>query len=164
MGRKISQPVSDSVSGISAAGEPNAFAAARAGNGPTGGKENMVDYFRRVYADHPQWVDLRSNELIDQRWLRDHPGYEEVPFNWQAARTNVKTELRKKKKSRNHKVRTPIEEPAAAAPKLPPRALYELEEKIDLCLMLAKQLNRDALVDVIDQLRKARNLIIRMGD
>ena len=142
------------------------------GSAASGG-ETMQGYFRRVFGEHPEWVKPRSNARVYQRWHDDHPGHTDVPASWRNALTNVKSDLRSRAKGKG-KGRGSRGRPAAAAaeprarsagPKVPAKTLLELEEKIDDCLIMARRLGGgDALERIAEQLRKARNAVIKMGE
>jgi hypothetical protein len=131
--------------------------------------ESMQGYFRRIFAENARLLKVRSNDEVFQLWLRDHPGYSEVPDNVKTAASNAKTLMRAKKKKRNKgaAAAAPGEE-ANGAPKPGPRpssrVLQTLEEKIDQCLAVARNLDPQGLEEVIHSLRRARNeVIVKQG-
>jgi hypothetical protein len=42
-------------------------------------------------------------------------------------------------------------------------SLARLKEKIDACLAVAREMDREGLAEVIDRLRAARNAVVRMA-
>src|SRR5262249_21156566 len=96
----------------------------------------------------------------------DHPGEKEVPQRVKQNLANVKSVLRTRLKRRGRKKA----EVQANGPGAPQKALAQvpaassvleqLEEQIDDCMALAKNLDRDGLGDVIGHLRRARNAIV----
>src|SRR5438876_700707 len=72
--------------------------------------ETVSGYFTKVFAKHPDWLEERSNKLLFQRWLDDHPGQKEVPLSVKQGLSNIKSNLRKKGTKRKKRGR-----PAAAA-------------------------------------------------
>ena len=79
--------------------------------------------------------------------------------------SNVKSNLRqaeRKKSGAPKKESRPAEPTAAlaAAPRKGVRGLESLEEQIDECLTLAKNLDREGLSSVIILLRRARNEVV----
>jgi hypothetical protein len=138
-------------------------------NGQPGG-ETVSGYFRRVFGENPKWLKTRSNDEVLARWLKDHPGEKEVPEKVRQNLSNVKSLLRKahRKKPGRPKKDGPPSEPAsalAAAPRKGVRGLETLEEQIDECLTLAKNLDREGLSSVINLLRRARNEVVwKMGE
>ena len=84
--------------------------------------------------------------------------------------SNVKSVLRKnlrKKPGRPKKQSQPVVTSAAPAesPRKSARRLEALEEQIDECLALAREVDREGLADVIVLLRRARNQIVwKMGE
>jgi|SRR5579884_1278594 len=170
MGRKKSKPADGEGGETMTADQPNMFEGPASDGGGSGGEdrgEAKQAYFRRIFAENPKWLDVRSNQRVYQRWREDHPGHEDedIPPAWRNALQNVKGDLRRKKKGRGKQ--TAAEEPAsrpAAAAKAPAKVLLELEEKLDDCLMAARTVPGNALERVVDQLRRARNMVIKMGD
>jgi hypothetical protein len=133
--------------------------------------ENISGYIRRVFKENPKWIETRSNDEILARWLKDHPGETEVPERVKKNLSNVKSLLRqaqRKKPGRPKKESLPAEPTAAtsaAAPRKGVRGLETLEEQLDECLTLAKNLDREGLSSVINLLRRARNEVVwKMGE
>src|SRR4051812_31474078 len=130
--------------------------------------ETVSAYFRKVFQEHPAWLDERSNDALYARWLKDHPDQKEVPEKVRQNLSNIKSVLRKqgrKKAGRPKKSAAPAQGAAApaAAPAAPQKKgwnLGYLEEQIDECLMLAKVLDREGLQSVISLLRRARNEVV----
>jgi hypothetical protein len=123
--------------------------------------ENLSAYFRGVFQENPKWIDTRSNDEVLARWCKDHSGATEVPDRVKQNLANVKSLLRqaqRKKPGRPKKESLPAEPPAA--PRKEVRALETLEEQIDECLTLAKNLDREGLSSVINLLRRARNEVV----
>src|SRR5438552_2373239 len=56
--------------------------------------ETPSGYFRRLFADNPKLLDGRSNDVLLQHWLRDHPGEKGVPDRIRRILQNVKSVLR----------------------------------------------------------------------
>ena len=139
------------------------------GNGQPGG-ETISGYFRQVFKDNPKWLAGRSNDEVLARWLKDHPGEKEVPKKVKQNLSNVKSVLRQaeRKKSGAPKKESISAEPTAAltaAPRKGVRGLESLEEQIDECMTLAKNLDREGLSSVINLLRRARNEVVwKMGE
>ena len=52
---------------------------------------------------------------------------------------------------------------APAAARRPGASLTRLEEKIDACLAVAREMDREGLAEVIERLRAARNAVVRMA-
>jgi hypothetical protein len=130
------------------------------------GAETVSGYFRKLFERRPELLDVRSNDELLRCWLQDHPGRTDVPNNVRQNLSNVKSVLRKRgRKSAKRRARL---EAAAPPPGTPPaprpvsKGLPLLEERIDDCLTAARSLDRDALADVINHLRRARNEIVWM--
>jgi len=132
--------------------------------------ETVGGYFRRVFGENPKWLETRSNDEVLARWREDHPGETEVSDRVKQGLSNVKSVLRKagrKKPGRPKKEGRPGGPHAApaAAPRGGVRVLESLEEQIDECLTLAKNLDREGLAGVIHLLRRARNEVVwKMGE
>jgi hypothetical protein len=130
------------------------------------GAETVSGYFRKVFAERPDLLDARSNDELLQRWLQDHPEQKKVPGNVRQNLSNVKSILRKQ--GRKKAKRQAKAEAAALPPGTPPvprpvsKGLPLLEERIDDCITAARALDREALADVINHLRRARNEIVWM--
>ena len=129
--------------------------------------KSVASYFRAIFKENPKLLHTRSNDELLQRWLKDHPGEKEVPSRIKNNLANVKSILRRK--SRKKPGRKPAQ-PTAATPTFTAVALNaspvfdkrleQLEEGIDDCLTLAKNLDRDSLGSVIVLLRRARNEVV----
>jgi hypothetical protein len=142
-------------------------------NGAGGGQgqgESVAGYFRKVFAENPRLLKQRSNEELFRRWLADHPGYNEVPQQVKTGLQNIKSVLRgqqgKKKQKKAGKGSPDAGQPKAEAVQRAPRRapstrLEALEEQIDECMALARNLDREGLRGVISQLRDARNEVVR---
>jgi hypothetical protein len=132
---------------------------------------SIQGYFRPIFAENPRLLKQRSNDALYERWLRDHPGEKEVPLRVKQGLSNLKSVLRNRRRRRR---RVRGAEPAAADVGLMRRAsaggtrggnaLVRLESQIDEALVLARQLESQALDDVIRLLRSARNrVIVQLG-
>jgi hypothetical protein len=152
-----------------AKGKQTAHAATGQDNGQSEG-ENISGYIRRVFKENPKWLATRSNDEILARWLKDHPSEKEVPERVKKNLSNVKSLLRqaqRKKPGKPQKESQPAGPTAAsaAAPRKGVRGLETLEEQLDECLTLAKNLDREGLSSVINLLRRARNEVVwKMGE
>jgi hypothetical protein len=133
------------------------------------GAETVSGYFRKLFEQNPKWLAERSNQALLDRWLRDHPGQQEVPEPVKQNLANVKSVLRKKLREKSGGAGRASQPAAAASPAEAPRQgvrrLESLEEQIDECLVLAKELDREGLASVIALLRRARNEVVwKMGE
>jgi hypothetical protein len=142
----------------------NGAGASRAG---TEQGETVAGYFRKVFQENPKLLKQRSNEELFRRWMADHPGHDEVPKYVRTGLQNIKSVLRNQpgKKKGGRPAQAAARPQAAPAQRIPRRApsreLQALEEQIDECMALAKDLDRDGLREVIAQLRDARNEVVR---
>jgi hypothetical protein len=151
-----------------AKGKQTTHAAAGQENGQP---EGIRGYIRRLFKENPKWLAARSNDEILARWLKDHPGETVVPERVKKNLSNVKSLLRQaqgKKPGKPKKESLPAAPTAAisaAAPRSAVRGLETLEEQLDECLTLAKNLDREGLSSVINLLRRARNEVVwKMGE
>jgi hypothetical protein len=130
--------------------------------------ETIAGYFRKVFAENPKLLAGRSNEELLRRWLADHPGEKEVPLRVKQGLQNVKSVLRSRgRRGRKAKQAKEARAQSKTAPQTravknatPLSQLEALEEHIDECMALAKIIDRDKLNDVIQHLRRARNLVV----
>ena len=111
--------------------------------------KSVMGYFRAILLKRPDLLDSRSNDIIIQMWLDDHPGYELTPKSVRNTLANLKSALRKRKREQTGGDFFPVA-----------TRLEQLEMKIDDALSLAKTLHRQDLNQVIQLLRRARNEIV----
>jgi hypothetical protein len=144
-------------------------------NGPTAdGNETVAGYFKRVFAENPKWLKGRSNEEVLKRWEADHPG-EKVTASIKNGLSNIKSVLRSKGRRRAKRKAAEAAPPGQGSPSVlsstsshgitagakgAGRRLEQLEEMIDECVSLARATDREALSEVIDHLRRARNRVV----
>jgi hypothetical protein len=134
--------------------------------GPT--DESTSGYFRRIFKENPRWLKAKTNQEIEARWIADHPGDREIPQRAKYILSNVKSTLRSKRRRKRAAIQgTESHDKSMLAPVLSQKALKglaQLEAAIDDCLAVAKNIDREALADVIAQLRTARNAVVwKMG-
>ena len=126
----------------------------------------ISSWFRNVFTEHPEWLNLDNNRPIRDRWKLEHGS--EMPANVANIMTNMKGKMRGTRRGRR-KGGKPGPKPKTvvmAGPARTPRAalveLERLEERIDACLATARAMNVENIQDVIHSLRDARNGIVRM--
>ncbi|HLJ97331.1 MAG TPA: hypothetical protein VKU02_29500 [Gemmataceae bacterium] len=128
------------------------------------GGETVSGYFRKIFAQHPELLDSKSNQVLVERWKADH-GATAMPNPIRSNLANLKSLLRKRRR-----LGLGIGEQSAAPAAVSTRSrasngLETLEEQIDDCLTMAKNLDRTGLGEVIDLLRMARNKVVwRIGE
>ena len=141
---------------------------------PSSNGETTSGYFRRLFKENPKLLKGGDNSELFQRWLQDHPGQNEVPVKVTYILHAVKSRLRHKRRQR--RAETAQATPAAVAPVVSAAAapapaaarragagLKRLEEEIDACLAVAREMDREGLAEVIDRLRAARNAVVRLA-
>ncbi len=131
-----------------------------------GQAETMSGYFRKFFKENPKLLKERSNAVVLEKWLADHPGAKEVPDAVKQSLSNIKSILRSKKRKKVAR-RAQAAQPVGAEPQLQVARkptggskLEALELQIDESLILARQLDREGLADVIGLLRRARNAVV----
>jgi hypothetical protein len=139
-----------------------------AGSAGNDAGSSVASYFRAIFEANPQLLKRRSNDTLVDQWAADHPDDPEMPQRIKYIMSNTKSLMRKKLRKRKGK-----KQPAAAVAwvsetesmvETPAAAGYEglelLEEKIDDCMTLAKNLDRQGLAGVIELLRRGRNEVV----
>jgi hypothetical protein len=125
-----------------------------------------MGYFRPILEANPKYVKNRKNDELYELWLKDHPGFKEVPQQVRNGLSNLKSTLRAKR--RKGKGKRAGHKPEANGGAVPPKRLgrpaggqlERLEEQIDECLARAKSLDPEGLMDIIHLLRRARNRVV----
>ena len=118
--------------------------------------ENVSAYFKPILMENPKLLNGKSNQELLNRWLADHPEETEVPNRIKAILSNLKSVLRKKlrkkpgrKKTEEQVVETVVVLEPAEPVETADQALESLEEQIDDCMSVAKNLDREGLDEVI---------------
>jgi len=127
------------------------------GRPAAGDGQTVSGYFRKIFKARPSLLWGKSNAEVLERWQHDHPGEDGVPTRIKQSLSNIKSVLRHQ--GRKKRGRRPAGAPTATTA-TPGRKLETLEEYIDECLTMAKNLGRDKLEDVIKLLRRARNEVV----
>ena len=136
-------------------------------SGAGGNGESPSGYFRRLFTENPKLLEGRSNDEILRRWLADHPGESAVPDRIKGILANVKSIMRKtlrKKPGRRAKeekaVKAILVVEITPPTKVAAKTLEALEEQIDECMTVAKNLDPEGLAEVVAVLRRARNTVV----
>ncbi len=127
--------------------------------------ESIQGYFRPILEENPKkYLRTRDNSELYDRWLKDHPGHDEIPSSVKNSLNNLKSRMRRERHMGKRRRKAAMNETATAAPAKVSRKtagnLQALEEQIDECLSTARTLDREGLTEVIDLLRLARNQVI----
>lgn len=123
-------------------------------------RKSIAGYFKAILAERPELLHERSNDELYKLWLADHPKAKEVPLKVKQGLSNVKSTLRNKKGGKKSKALALANGVPHRAGHLPASALEKLELQIDECIYLARDAAPEALDEVINDLRKARNIVI----
>lgn len=129
------------------------------------GEKSSSAYFRKILTEKPGLLNDRKNDRLYARWLKDHPGHDQVPKNVMQILANIKSLLRRERKSGRSKTRETLMEDGRGMPVRTARSsskhLEHLELLLDECIMLA---GKDDMESVKQQLRRVRReVIIKMG-
>jgi hypothetical protein len=127
-------------------------------------------YFKKVFSEHPEWLEDSSTEAVLARWQKDHAG-KELTASIKSSLSNIKSQLRKdkglRKKGRRKGRRrarvaaaSAVEARKAGSRRLSTHALEKLETMIDSCLSHARIQATNDLAGIIHHLRLARNTVI----
>jgi hypothetical protein len=121
-------------------------------------KGSVSGYFRTVFDSHPEWLKGKSNAPLLAQYRTDHGLATDspVPKNIVSNLANLKSNLRKKGRKRTGSKMISVK--SVASPSF--TKLEALEELIDECLTMAKNLDRTSLEHVIRNLRRARNEVV----
>jgi hypothetical protein len=128
-------------------------------------KKSLSGYFKQVISENPSWLDGEgTNALILEQFQKDRPS-KAITTKIKANLANVKSLLRREKRGRGRgKASSTLAKAGVLIGFAATRSLAGLEESIDECLLLAKNLDRHGLDHVIRLLRNARNHVVwKMG-
>jgi hypothetical protein len=135
-------------------------------NGANKGTEGVAPYFRAIFKANPKLLKGRSNKEVLDQWLKDHPGYSDVPQNVKSGLANLKSNMRNKIRKRRSKktaddsgTATPTPVKLLSKTKADAR-LEHLEVLIDESMSVARTLDREGLAEIIHLLRRARNGVV----
>lgn len=130
-----------------------------------GGRGSVSAYFRPIFEQQPELLHSKSNAELLQRWLADHPRKTRVSGRVKQNLASLKSHMRKqlREKEGGGVGMTGVAASESRSVKGRP-TMERLEEYIDECLTLAKNLDRRGLESVISTLRRARNEVVwKMG-
>jgi hypothetical protein len=127
-----------------------------------------MGYFRQFYDADPTLLESKSNEDLIDQWKRDHMNYTDLDLKKARQNlANLKSSLRRK--AREGARRSAPGSRMSAARKTNSYSgtrnnLETLEEQIDNCLLMARNMDPEGLADVIRHLRFARNeVVLKIG-
>ena len=127
-------------------------------------KHSLNGIFTRYYRAHPEWLTA-DNEIVLEQFKKDYPNRQiEKPVK--QAMYNVKSRLKGGEEGRTkRKQRHAAINQAVASSKVNGKSrgpLGMLEEQIDDCMHLAKQIGREVMHDILVNLHRARNRVVMM--
>ncbi len=129
-------------------------------NGPS-----LASIFTQYFLDHPDWLNAGKNEIVIKQFTIDHPSLE-VDKRVKQAMYNVKSRMNKGevglKRRKQSKMAARQLVAAAGRSDRPLAPLAMLEEQIDDCMILAKQIGRERMDHVLHALHSARNAVVVM--
>ncbi len=120
---------------------------------------------RQYLTEHPEWLSSSDTKEIVDQYKADHPG-KSVNSKVMQAIYNMKSLMRKgeagvaKRKQSKATAQRIIQSAAASGKRMAPLAM--LEEQIDDCMILAKHIGKDTMMDVLTNLHRARNAVVVM--
>jgi hypothetical protein len=124
-------------------------------------RKSISGYFRQLIEANPQLLNgPNTNAQLLERFQTDHPT-KKITTSIKANLANVKSTIRRKKRFRaGYKASPRVMGVQAARNFVGARGMEGLEEYIDECLTIAKNLDREGLDHVIRLLRTARNEVV----
>lgn len=124
--------------------------------------ESVSAYFKKVFAEHPDWLALDTTEPIRSQWKQERG--QDMDKKTSQIMANVKSRLRRKPGGKGGKPgpKKGARKPDAVSPKQSIPDLERLEVMIDNCLSTARALNVQNIDLVVGPLRQARNNIVLM--
>ena len=121
-------------------------------------KGSLSSEIREVMLSNPKLLKQRSNQWIKDGWLERHKG-KGLPANFDSVMANVKSNMKSRKKQRKAKQAMDpngTEKVAVSSD----RKLSLLEDQIDDCMIMARNLHRTDLDEVVRFLKRARNKVV----
>ncbi len=128
--------------------------------------ESPFTYFRKLFMENPHWLQQKSNDEVIARYRADHNLDENASIEKRVrdAMANTKSQLRKKLGEGDNGLAKASGKPGRKGGKVTASSgttnMQSLEEQIDHCLALARNLDPSGLGNVIQLLRNARNEVI----
>jgi len=125
-------------------------------------KISLNGTFRQYFRDHPEWLQVKKNDAVLAKFAADHP---KIPLNKKVkqAMANAKNLERHGgttgTKGKHRKI-AKMQAMMAANGRGAGNALQLLEDHVDDCLAMAKQIGMGQIGDVIRHLHRARNILV----
>lgn len=119
---------------------------------------SVSSQFRKYFEEHPDWLGAGSNDDVIEQWNKDHPN-KSADRKIRGVLANLKSNMRKEQRE-GGKATGQRGRPRKDSARPPVSALESLELSIDRALTEARNQQSSALDDVVDHLRRARNLVV----
>lgn len=126
---------------------------------------SLAGTVKQYLNDHPEWLASADTSELVAQFQKDHPG---TPVDKRLMQSiyNVKSTMRKGEtgfaKRQQSKANARQVVASAQLAGTPRRPLSMLEEQIDDCMILAKQIGKDQMHNVLGNLHRARNAVVVM--
>lgn len=126
---------------------------------------SLAGTIKRYLLENPAWLmTTHTAPLVDQ-YKKDHPG-KPIDKKVMQAIYNVKSTMKKGELGQAKRLQSKANAQQLVAMSqsagTPRRPLALLEEQIDDCMILAKQIGKESMHGVLSNLHRARNLVVVM--
>jgi len=123
---------------------------------------SMSGIFREYFAAHPEWLQIKKNDAVLAQFVADHPNIK-INKRVKQAMANAKNVARKGgykgTKGKQRKVAA-MQAAIVGARGGALGGFQLLEDHIDDCLAMAKQIGAGRIDDVVRHLHRARNILV----
>jgi hypothetical protein len=128
-------------------------------------RKSLAAVFKQYYSEHPEWLEGDGNAKAIAQFEQDYPT-RKVNSKVRQAMYNVKSALKKGETGagKRGKKKVPPREMAAAARRTVRSSapLSMLEAQIDECMFLARDIGKERMQAVLEDLHRARNAVVLM--
>ncbi len=125
-------------------------------------RQSMSGIFRGYFEAHPEWLQIKKNDAVLAQFAADHPNIK-IDRRVKQAMANAKNVARKGgykgTKGKRRKVAA-MRAAIVGASGGPLGGFQLLEDHIDDCLAMAKQVSAGRIDDVVKHLHRARNILV----
>ena len=126
---------------------------------------SLAGIIKQYFRDHPEWLAAVETSAVVAQFKKDHPNKEvnkkvmQAIYNTKSTMKKGATGAAKRKQTKVAANQAVVAAKKAGTLRAP---LTMLEEQIDDCMILAKQIDRERLHNVLGHLRSARNTVVVM--